>query len=122
MLRRWVNLALFSTRNHGIKAMNGALRDESGGWYACVNERGRGGCLQTGLSTLLSALLGAASTVTTGSGSAQAASITPFKPEKYFWSEEEQMSAIAGRSLQQNRRVPRRQCQYPRGGSFLDCL
>nr|AUN36611.1 aldose-ketose isomerase YihS [uncultured bacterium] len=27
--------------DHGIKAMNGALRDKKyGGWYACVNDEG----------------------------------------------------------------------------------
>lgn len=31
----------YSLVDHGIKAMNGALRDKKyGGWYACVNDEG----------------------------------------------------------------------------------
>lgn len=69
------------------------------------------------------ALLGAASAVTTGHPEARKLlDYTIEIIEKYFWSEEEQMCPSPRRSLQQNRRVPRRQCQYARSGSFLDCV
>ena len=114
----------YSLVDHGIKAMNGALRDKKyGGWYACVNDEGVVDASKQGYQHFF-ALLGAASAVTTGHPEARKLlDYTIEIIEKYFWSEEEQMClGVVGRSLQQNRRVPRRQCQYARGGSFLNCL
>lgn len=69
------------------------------------------------------ALLGAASAVTTGHPEARKLlDYTIEIIEKYFWSEEEQMCLESSTKPSANRRVPRRQCQYARGGSFLDCL
>lgn len=56
----------YSLVDHGIKAMNGALRDKKyGGWYACVNDEGVVDASKQGYQHFF-ALLGAASAVTTG--------------------------------------------------------
>ncbi|EBW6099299.1 sulfoquinovose isomerase [Salmonella enterica subsp. enterica] len=78
--------------DHGIKAMNGALRDKKyGGWYACVNDQGVVDASKQGYQHFF-ALLGAASAVTTGHPEARKLlDYTIEVIEKYFWSEEEQM-------------------------------
>ncbi|SUH18717.1 Aldose-ketose isomerase YihS [Salmonella enterica subsp. enterica] len=63
--------------DHGIKAMNGALRDKKyGGWYACVNDQGVVDASKQGYQHFF-ALLGAASAVTTGHPEARNCWITP---------------------------------------------
>ncbi len=69
----------YSLVDHGIKAMNGALRDKKyGGWYACVNDEGVVDASKQGYQHFF-ALLGAASAVTTGHPEAASCSITPLK-------------------------------------------
>lgn len=82
----------YSLVDHGIKAMNGALRDKKyGGWYACVNDEGVVDASKQGYQHFF-ALLGAASAVTTGHPEARKLlDYTIEIIEKYFWSEEEQM-------------------------------
>lgn len=64
--------------DHGIKAMNGALRDKKyGGWYACVNDLGVVDASKQGYQHFF-ALLGAASAVTTGHPEARKL-LTPLK-------------------------------------------
>lgn len=78
--------------DHGIKTLNGALRDQQyGGWYACVNDEGVVDASKQGYQHFF-VLLGAASAVTTGHPEArplldEAIAVI----EKYFWSEQEQM-------------------------------
>lgn len=78
--------------DHGIKTLNGALRDKKyGGWYACVNDQGVVDASKQGYQHFF-ALLGAASAVTTGHPEARKLlDYTIEVIEKYFWSEEEQM-------------------------------
>ena len=113
----------YSLVDHGIKAMNGALRDKKyGGWYACVNDEGVVDASKQGYQHFF-ALLGAASAVTTGHPEARKLlDYTIENREIFLERRRADVPGILGRSLQQNRRVPRRQCQYARGGSFLDCL
>lgn len=82
----------YSLVDHGIKAMNGALRDKKyGGWYACVNDEGVVDASKQGYQHFF-ALLGAASAVTTGHPEARKLLDYAIEIiEKYFWSEEEQM-------------------------------
>lgn len=69
----------YSLVDHGIKAMNGALRDKKyGGWYACVNDEGVVDASKQGYQHFF-ALLGAASAVTTGHRKRASCSITPLK-------------------------------------------
>lgn len=69
----------YSLVDHGIKAMNGALRDKKyGGWYACVNDEGVVDASKQGYQHFF-ALLGAASAVTTGHPKHASCSITPLK-------------------------------------------
>lgn len=69
------------------------------------------------------ALLGAASAVTTGHPEARKLlDYTIEIIEKYFWSEEEQMCLESWTKPSAKPKSTRRQCQYARGGSFLDCL
>lgn len=113
----------YSLVDHGIKAMNGALRDKKyGGWYACVNDEGVVDASKQGYQHFF-ALLGAASAVTTGHPEARklldyAIEIIEILLER----RRADVPGVLGRSLQQNRRVPRRQCQHARGGSLPDCL
>ncbi|HAO2000314.1 TPA: hypothetical protein IHJ43_004205 [Escherichia coli] len=78
----------YSLVDHGIKAMNGALRDKKyGGWYACVNDEGVVDASKQGYQHFF-ALLGAASAVTTGHPEARKLlDYTIEIIEKYFWSE-----------------------------------
>lgn len=69
----------YSLVDHGIKAMNGALRDKKyGGWYACVNDEGVVDASKQGYQHFF-ALLGAASAVTTVTRKRASCSITPLK-------------------------------------------
>ena len=81
----------YSLVDHGIKAMNGALRDKKyGGWYACVNDEGVVDASKQGYQHFF-ALLGAASAVTTGHPEARKLlDYTIEIIEKYFWSEEDE--------------------------------
>ena len=78
--------------DHGIKALNGALRDTRyGGWYACVNDEGVMDASKQGYQHFF-VLLGAASAVTTGHPQARKLLDDAIEViEKYFWSEDEQM-------------------------------
>lgn len=102
--------------DHGIKALNGALRDTRyGGWYACVNDEGVMDASKQGYQHFF-VLLGAASAVTTGHPQARQLLDDAIEViEKYFWSEDEQMCLESGRSLQPDGRLPRRQRQHARG-------
>ena len=111
----------YSLVDHGIKAMNGALRDKKyGGWYACVNDEGVVDASKQGYQHSF-ALLGAASAVTTGHPEARKLRFdyTIEIIEKYFWSEARGRCALESwdEAFSKTEEYPRRQCQYARGGS-----
>ncbi len=82
----------YSLVDHGIKAMNGALRDKKyGGWYACVNDEGVVDASKQGYQHFFALRVLPAPSLPVIRKRASC-SITPIEIiEKYFWSEEEQM-------------------------------
>lgn len=106
MPRQWDGGA-YQLVDHGIKALNGALRDiRYGGWYASVNDEGVMDASKQGYQHFF-VLLGAASAVTTGHPQARQLLDDAIEViEKYFWSEDEQMCTGLGRSLQPDGRLP----------------